>query len=64
MVVTVCDTESENCPIWLGGAKQAYRAFDDPFSAKGTEQEQIALYRRVLSDIEQHIPALLNEFSE
>ena len=63
LVVTVCDAEAENCPVWLGTGRQVHQPFDDPFNAQGTEEEILAVYRRVLNKIESQIPTLINKFS-
>ena len=63
LVVTVCDAESENCPVWLGTEDQAHLAFEDPFNAQGSEDQILAVYRRVLREIESQIPPLLDKFS-
>lgn len=63
VVVTLCEAESENCPLWLGAGRQFHIPFPDPYKAEGSEDEIMSLYRQVLSDIEVRIPALLDEIS-
>lgn len=47
-VVTVCDDANETCPVFPGPAKKLHRSFDDPPPAsEGTEQELMAIFRRV-----------------
>ena len=51
LVVTVCDDAAENCPAWLGSGKVAHISFPDPARATGTEDERLAVFRRVRDDI-------------
>ena len=51
-VVTVCDNAKEVCPVFTGHVKhQLHIPFDDPADAIGTEQEILAVYRRVRDEI-------------
>jgi len=63
VVVTLCEEDAQNCPVWLGVGRQFHLPFPDPFNAVGTEEEILSLYRQVLSDIESKIPALLESIS-
>lgn len=61
LVVTVCDDASEECPVWLGKGKRAHRSFQDPARADGTNEEQLAVFRRVRDEIVEKIPQLLKQ---
>jgi protein-tyrosine-phosphatase len=37
LVVTVCDSAAEECPVWLGQGKRAHLGFPDPAKVAGTE---------------------------
>ena len=51
-VITVCDNAKEVCPVFTGHVKhQLHIPFDDPADAIGTEQEILAVYRRVRDEI-------------
>ena len=51
-VITVCDNAKEVCPVFTGHVKhQLHIPFDDPADATGTEQEVLAVYRRVRNEI-------------
>ncbi len=51
-VVTVCDHARETCPVFLGKVKeQLHIGFDDPAEARGTEEEVLAVFRRVRDEI-------------
>jgi arsenate reductase len=54
-VITVCDTAAEACPLFPGATKMQHWSFPDPSQATGSEQEQIAVYRRVRDAIRARI---------
>lgn len=59
LVVTVCDSAAEECPVWLGRGARRHIGFPDPARATGTESEVMDTFRRVRDDIRrQVIPAL------
>ena len=55
MVITVCDTAAEACPIFPGAVHRRHWSFEDPSKATGTEAEQLAVYRRVRDEIRARI---------
>jgi len=63
LVVTVCDSAAEECPIWPGKAgRRVHHDFVDPARAEGTNEEQMAVFRRVRSEMLKVIPELLIPF--
>lgn len=51
-VITVCGGAKETCPTFIGDVKHhLHIGFDDPVDATGTEEEQLAVYRRVRDEI-------------
>lgn len=54
LVVTVCDSAAEECPLWLGKGKRLHHSFPDP--AKSGE---LGDFRNVRDAIQQEIPGLL-----
>ena len=50
-VLTVCDNARESCPVFFGAAKRLHRDFEDPAALQGTEEERLALFRRVRDEI-------------
>jgi arsenate reductase len=46
LVVTVCDSAAEDCPVWLGQGKKVHHSFFDP--AKTDDMED---FRRVRDEI-------------
>lgn len=57
LVVTVCDSAAEECPVWLGKGKRLHHSFPDP--AKTDDMND---FRKVRDDIAGAIRALLEEF--
>lgn len=61
-VITVCDNAKETCPVFFGKVKnQLHIGFDDPAKATGTEEEVIAVFRRVRDEIKQHFYQFFKE---
>ena len=62
LVVTVCDSAAEECPVWIGKGKRIHHSFLDPAKAEGTDEEKMAFFRAVREDIERELIQLLNEY--
>ncbi len=61
-VITVCDNAKEVCPVFSGQVKhQIHIPFDDPADATGTEQEILAVYRRIRDEIKEKFTQFYNE---
>jgi arsenate reductase len=58
-VITVCDNARESCPLFFGTASRLHHSFDDPAALKGSEEERLALFRRVRDELREY----LREFS-
>ncbi|MEO6061480.1 MAG: arsenate reductase ArsC [Thermoflexales bacterium] len=58
-VITVCDSAAEDCPVWLGAGKRVHIGFDDPAKAQGTDEQIMAVFRRVRDEIAAQIPVYL-----
>ena len=54
LVVTVCDSAAEECPLWLGNGKHLHHSFPDL-----VKTDELNDFRRVRDDIEREIVALL-----
>jgi arsenate reductase len=50
-VITVCGNADQACPIFPGQMNRHHWPFDDPAHATGTEEEQLAVFRRVRDEI-------------
>lgn len=62
LVVTVCDSAAEECPVWLGKGKRVHHSFPDPAKAEGTDEEIMNVFRTVRDDIEQEMIQLLQAY--
>ena len=60
LVVTVCDSAAEECPIWVGKGKRMHHSFPDPAKAEGTDEQIMDVFRAVRDDIEKEMVRLLN----
>jgi arsenate reductase len=58
-VVTVCDSARETCPVFPATTTRAHWSFDDPSAAGGSEDERLAVFRRVRDEIRSRIEAWL-----
>lgn len=50
-VITVCGNADQVCPIFPGQVNRHHWPFDDPAHATGTEEEKLAVFRRVRNEI-------------
>lgn len=50
-VITVCGKADQVCPMFPGQVNRHHWPFDDPAHATGTEEEQMAVFRRVRDEI-------------
>lgn len=56
VVVTVCDSAAEECPVWLGKGKRMHHSFPDPALTDNMDD-----FRKVRDDIAREIPQLLEQ---
>lgn len=50
-VVTVCGNADQACPMFPGQSNRHHWGFDDPAHATGTDEEKLAVFRRVRDEI-------------
>jgi len=62
LVVTVCDSAAEDCPVWLGKNPQVHLSFEDPAAFKGDQKATLDKFRQVRDEISTKIPALLSAY--
>ena len=58
-VITVCDDAREQCPVFPGALYQLHWSFDDPAGATGSEEEKLAVFRRVRGEIAEQVRTLV-----
>lgn len=51
LVVTVCDSAQETCPVFPRAVEKVHVSFFDPSTAEGTDEEKMAVFRRVRDEI-------------
>ncbi len=51
VLVTVCDSARESCPVFAGAKRTIHHSFDDPAHATGNEEQKLAVFRRVRDEI-------------
>jgi len=54
-LVTVCDDANERCPWVPGSVQRLHWSFPDPSRATGTEEERLAVFRRVRDQIQERL---------
>jgi arsenate reductase len=62
-VITVCDAAKEVCPVFTGEVTyRLHKGFEDPAEAKGTQDEQLSVYRRVRDEIKEAFEGFVENF--
>jgi arsenate reductase len=54
-VITLCGDAHDRCPMTPPHVTRLHWGFDDPAKATGTEEERLAVFRRVRDEIEERI---------
>jgi arsenate reductase (thioredoxin) len=54
-VITVCDNARESCPVFFGAAKRIHHNFDDPAVLDGSDENRLALFRRVRDELRDYL---------
>lgn len=63
-VITVCDRAKEACPIFPGASSMHHWNFDDPAAARGSDEERLAVFRRVRDEIAGQVRRFVSEARE
>lgn len=58
-VITVCDAASERCPVFPATTTRHHWSFEDPSRAEGTEEERLAVFRKIRDQIAARLQAWL-----
>jgi len=51
LLITVCNSARDNCPYLPGNFRRLHWPFDDPPAYQGSEEERLAVFRRVRDEI-------------
>ena len=60
-MITVCDGANERCPIFPGRTQRLHWSFEDPSAASGSDDERLAVFRRVRDAIAERLRAWVGE---
>jgi arsenate reductase len=63
LVVTVCDSAKESCPVFPGRVATRHISFPDPAEAQGSDEEKMAVFRRVRDDIRRRLLTALDDYA-
>jgi len=55
LVITVCDSARETCPVFSGPVEQIHISFPDPADAEGSDNERMAVFRSVRDSIREQL---------
>ena len=61
LVITVCDSAKEVCPIFPRARRQLHWPFRDPIAAVGTVEERLTEFRRIRDEIRTKIREFLGQ---
>lgn len=61
LVITVCDSAAEECPVWLGSRRRLHIGFPDPAKAVGSQEQIMQVFRQVRDDIHRQVLATLQK---
>jgi len=54
-VITVCDNAKESCPVFPGAVKRLHHGFEDPAAVNGSDEERLAVFRRVRDELREYL---------
>ena len=54
-MITVCDRARESCPSFPRDSENIHWSYDDPVEAQGSEEDKLAVFRRVRKEISQRL---------
>ncbi len=62
LVITVCDSAAEECPVWLGAGKRLHLGFPDPAKFRGSDEERVNEFRFIRDQMMIRIPEALKNY--
>jgi arsenate reductase len=60
LVITVCDSARESCPVFASRARRLHWPFEDPAAVQGSEETRLAAFRKVRDQIREKIRTFLS----
>lgn len=60
-VITVCDNARETCPVFFGKSQKLHRDFEDPATARGSEENRLVVFRRVRDQLRTYLRDFSND---
>jgi arsenate reductase (thioredoxin) len=54
-VITVCDQARQACPVFPGNHESLHWDYEDPSAAQGSDEERMAVFRRVCTQISSRV---------
>jgi arsenate reductase len=61
LVVTVCGSDGEDCPVWFGPGYHIHHGYKDPSLVDGTEEEKLMAFRKLRDEMTVELPYLLEK---
>ena len=58
LVLTVCDSANETCPIYPGHGTRIHQAFPDPAAVEGSDAVRLEAFRRVRDELRAYLVTL------
>jgi arsenate reductase len=59
--ITLCADAEQACPVFFGKTKKAHIGFEDPTKYSGSEEERLAVFRRVRDEIKERLSAFFKQ---
>ena len=63
LVITVCDSAAQTCPMWLGSGRTMHIGFPDPAIATGDDAERLEAFRSVRDGLRQRVLDALQQMN-
>jgi arsenate reductase len=61
LILTVCDSARESCPVLPGARRTIHRAFEDPDYPDLSQEQMVEVFRRIRDEIGRYSRELLRE---
>jgi arsenate reductase (thioredoxin) len=55
VVITVCETANEACPVFPAGTQRIHWSLEDPAAVQGSDEERLAAFRRIRDQIHERL---------